>query len=157
MIMLLRKLVSDQHERWIYAASIVMAANSGGAWSPIGDVTTIMLWVKGNVTVSSLFTYVLIPSIVSIVIPLIFISCRLKGQLPAIQAEVAVDRTITSRERSAMFYLGVGGLIFVPIFKSLTHLPPFVGMLLVLGLLWVFTEIFYNKKMLEKAREHRLP
>lgn len=157
MIMLLRKLISDKHERWIYAASIVLAANSGGAWSPIGDVTTIMLWVKGNVTVSSLFTYVLLPSVVSVVIPLIFISYRLKGMLPAVQADVAVDNTITPRERSAMFYLGVGGLIFVPIFKSLTHLPPFVGMLLVLGILWVFTEIFYNKKMLDKVREHRLP
>ncbi|MCH5244859.1 MAG: sodium:proton antiporter NhaD [Muribaculaceae bacterium] len=157
MIMLLRKLVADKHERWIYAASIVLAANSGGAWSPIGDVTTIMLWVKGNVTVASLFKYVLLPSVVSVVVPLLFISYQLKGELPAIAEEKAIDTTITSRERSVMFYLGVGGLIFVPIFKSLTHLPPFVGMLLVLGLLWVFTEMFYNKKMLEKALEHRLP
>ena len=157
MIMLLRKLIADQHERWIFAGAIVLAANSGGAWSPIGDVTTIMLWVKGNVTVASLFKYVLLPSIVSVVIPLLFISRMLKGNLPEMKAEAVVDNTITASERSTMFYLGVGGLIFVPIFKSITHLPPFVGMLLVLSLLWVFTEIFYNKKMLEKAREHRLP
>lgn len=157
MIMLLRKLVDDPKTRWIYAGAIVIAANSGGAWSPIGDVTTIMLWVKGNVTSQALISFVLIPSIVSMVVPLLIVSAQLKGDLGQVQEQVTVDNTITPNERKTMFALGVGGLIFVPIFKTITHLPPFVGMLLVLGLLWVFTELFYNKKMLTKAKEHRLP
>lgn len=157
MIMLLRKLIANQEERWVYAASVVIAANTGGAWSPIGDVTTIMLWVKGNVTALHLIAYVLFPSIVACVLPLAIVSTGLKGELPAVPQTYTADRTISSREQSTMFYLGVGGLIFVPVFKSITHMPPFVGILLVLGLLWVFTEMFYNKKMLDKAKEHRLP
>ncbi len=157
MIMLLRKLIDDQKTRWIFAGAIVIAANSGGAWSPIGDVTTIMLWVKGNVTAQALICYVLIPSIISMVVPLLVISSQLKGELEPVQPQVTVDNTITASERKTMFALGVGGLIFVPVFKTITHLPPFVGMLFVLGALWVFTEIFYNKKMLKKAQEHRLP
>lgn len=157
MVMLLRKLIADQHERWVYAASVVIAANSGGAWSPIGDVTTIMLWVKGNVTAAALLEHVFIPSVLSMVVPLSIVSLSLKGELAAMPQTFTADNSITPRERSTMFYLGVCGLIFVPIFKSITHLPPFVGVLLVLGILWVFTEIFYNKKMLDKAREHRLP
>lgn len=157
MIMLLRKLIDDQKTRWLYAGAIVLAANSGGAWSPIGDVTTIMLWVKGNVSAQALICYVLLPSIVSMVVPLLFISRALKGELEPVKQEIAVDNTITDSERKTIFFLGVGGLILVPVFKTLTHLPPFVGMLLVLGLLWVFTEIYYNKKMLVKSKEHRLP
>lgn len=157
MIMLLRKLIEDKHERWLFAGSIVIAANTGGAWSPIGDVTTIMLWVKGNVTAQALIGYVLLPSIVAMVVPLLIVSAQLKGNLPPIQKQVEIDTTITRNERNLIFYLGVGGLIFVPVFKTITHLPPFVGMLLVLGLLWAFTEILYNKKMLAKAQEHRIP
>lgn len=157
MIMLLRKLVQDQHERWLYAASIVIAANSGGAWSPIGDVTTIMLWVKGNVTAVALIKYVLLPSIVSMVLPIFVVSLKLNGQLAPIAAAPEAVCQFAPRDRNRMFYLGVGGLIFVPIFKSITHLPPFIGMLFVLGALWVFTEIFYNQRMLEKAEEHRIP
>lgn len=157
MLMLLRKLVSDKHERWTYAGAIIIAANSGGAWSPIGDVTTIMLWVKGNVTAEALIGYVLLPSIVSMVVPLLFISSRLKGNLAPIEPYQEKDATITAGERNTMFFLGVAGLIFVPVFKTITHLPPFVGMLLVLGILWAFTEIFYNRKMIDRTREHRLP
>lgn len=157
MIMLLRKLISDQKERWMFAASIVIAANSGGAWSPIGDVTTIMLWVKGNVTAPALITYVLIPSIVSMVLPIFIVSRSLKGDLPALESGEDKFSYITQKERTTIFCLGVGGLIFVPVFKSITHLPPFIGMLFVLGLLWAFTEILYNGKTLEKAQEHRIP
>ncbi len=157
MVMLLRKLVADKQERWLYAASIVLAANSGGAWSPIGDVTTIMLWVKGNVTATSLLSHILLPSIVSMVVPLLIVSRQLTGELEPMAKVADVDDAITGRERCTMFWLGVGGLIAVPVFKSITHLPPFVGMLFVLGVLWTFTEIFYNAKMLEKAREHRIP
>ena len=157
MLMLLRKLITKQHERWLYAGMIIIAANSGGAWSPIGDITTIMLWVNGNITAPSLLSFVLVPSLVSMLIPLLVISKQLKGDLPPRDRVVEKNSFITQRQRATMFYLGVGGLIFVPIFKSITHLPPFVGMLFVLGLLWVFTEIFYNAKMLEQARELRLP
>ena len=157
MIMLLRKLISDQKERWIYAGAVVIAANSGGAWSPIGDVTTIMLWVKGNVTAASLITYVLVPSLVSMILPISIISLQLKGNLAHTEVIETKESFVTSRERSTIFFLGVGGLIFVPIFKSITHLPPFVGILLVLGILWIYMEMFYNRKHLERAQEHRLP
>lgn len=157
MLMLLRKLITQKEERWIYAGAIVIAANSGGAWSPIGDVTTIMLWVNGNITAPALLSYVLLPSLVSMVLPVWIVSRRLKGELPPRDVVVEKNAYITSRERSTMFYLGVGGLIFVPVFKTFSHLPPFVGMLFVLGALWVFTELFYNGKMLDQAKELRLP
>ncbi len=157
MILLLRKLVSDKNERWLYAGMIIIAANTGGAWSPIGDVTTIMLWVKGNVTAPALITYVLVPSIVAMVVPMMSIAGMLKGQLSPMSGESKAVSEISRRERHTIFALGVGGLIFVPVFKTITHLPPFVGILLVLALLWVFTEIFYNGKMIERSRQHRLP
>lgn len=150
MVMLLRKLVNDQHERWLYASMIIIAANAGGAWSPIGDITTIMLWVNNNVTTGALMSYVLIPSLLAIVVPLLFISHKLRGQLPAIEggSTTAKVANVTEKERGILFYLGVGGLIFVPVFKTLTHLPPFVGMLFVLGIIWIYTELMYNKKPL---------
>ncbi len=158
MIMLLRKLITSKKERWLYAAMIIIAANTGGAWSPIGDVTTIMLWVKGNVTAPALVSFVMLPSVVALLIPLLFVSRRLKGTLPEIkEKDVEGVNSITPREQKTIFYLGVGGLIFVPVFKTFTHMPPFVGILLVLGVLWTFTEIMYNGKMLERSREHRLP
>ncbi|MDE5553726.1 MAG: sodium:proton antiporter NhaD, partial [Muribaculaceae bacterium] len=157
MILLLRKLVSDKMERWLYAGMIIIAANTGGAWSPIGDVTTIMLWVKGNVTAPALICYVLLPSLAAMIVPMLSISKSLKGKLPPMAQESKAVSEISSRERKTIFYLGVGGLIFVPVFKTITHMPPFVGILLVLALLWVFTEVFYNGKMLDRSREHRLP
>lgn len=158
MVMLLRKLISDQKERWLYAGMVVIAANAGGAWSPIGDVTTIMLWVKGNVTSGALISFVLLPSIVAVILPLLIVSAKLKGSMSDdIASAIPNDGVVTPRERKLIFYLGVGGLLFVPVFKSITHLPPFVGILLVLGALWVFTELFYNRKGLSKDQEHRLP
>ena len=157
MIMLLRKLVNDQRERWIYASMVVIAANTGGAWSPIGDVTTIMLWVNGNVTTAALMTYVFLPSVIALIIPLVFATRKLNGELPEGNRIVTRSDFISPREKKTIFFLGVGGLIFVPIFKSITHLPPFIGILFVLSLLWIFTEIMYNHKMLEKAEEHRVP
>lgn len=157
MLMLLRKLITQKDERWLYGGMIIIAANSGGAWSPIGDVTTIMLWVSGNITAPTLLTYVLIPSLVSMIVPLFIVSRQLTGDLPPRDTVVEANSFITARQRATMFYLGVGGLLFVPVFKSITHLPPFVGMLFVLGALWVFTEIFYNSEMLEQAKQLRLP
>ena len=146
MIMILRKLVSDKNDRLIYAALVVISANSGGAFSPIGDVTTIMLWNKGVITAAGVITEVFIPSLVSMVIPAFILSLSLKGKLE-IQKDTTVVQdsdVLTEGQRKSIFFLGVGGLIFVPIFKTITHLPPFVGILLVLGVLWTVTEIFYT-------------
>jgi Na+/H+ antiporter NhaD/arsenite permease-like protein len=145
MIMILRKLVADKKDRIIYASLVIIAANSGGAFSPIGDVTTIMLWNKGVITAAGVISEIFIPSLVSMVIPAYILSLSLKGDLvPQKDTEVAEDSDVlTAGQRKAIFFLGVGGLIFVPIFKTITHLPPFVGILLVLGVLWTVTEIFY--------------
>lgn len=147
MIMILRKLVSDHKDRIIYAALVVVAANSGGAFSPIGDVTTIMLWNKGVITAGGVITEILVPSVVSMVIPAYILSFSLKGELalPEDKGGELGSSDFTGTQRKIVFFLGVGGLIFVPIFKSITHLPPFVGILLVLGLLWTVTEVFYSK------------
>lgn len=145
MIMILRKLVSERNDRIIYASLVVIAANSGGAFSPIGDVTTIMLWNKGVITAAGVILKLLIPSLVSMVIPAYLLSLSLKGELAFTGNMAQTVRTdeLTEMQRKIIFFLGVGGLMFVPIFKSITHLPPFVGILLVLGLLWTVTEWFY--------------
>lgn len=146
MIMILRKLVSDHKDRLIYAALVIVAANSGGAFSPIGDVTTIMLWNKGLLTAGGIIKEMLLPSLVSMVLPAWILSLQLKGELAA-KSPVAVQTEaslLTAMQRKTIFLLGVGGLIFVPIFKTITHLPPFVGILLVLGVLWTVTEVFYR-------------
>ena len=147
MIMILRKLVDDKKDRLIYAALVVIAANSGGAFSPIGDVTTIMLWNKGVITAAGVITEIFIPSLVSMVIPAVILSLSLKGNLVIQQETAMVEESdaLSPAQRKTIFFLGVGGLIFVPIFKTLTHLPPFVGILLVLGVLWTVTEVFYNR------------
>ena len=147
MIMILRKLVDDKKDRLIYAALVVIAANSGGAFSPIGDVTTIMLWNKGVITAAGVLTEIFIPSLVSMVIPAVILSLSLKGNLVIQQETAMVEESdaLSPAQRKTIFFLGVGGLIFVPIFKTLTHLPPFVGILLVLGVLWTVTEVFYNR------------
>ncbi len=153
MIMILRKLVSDKKDRVIYASLVIIAANSGGAFSPIGDVTTIMLWNKGVVTAAGVIMEIFIPSLVSMVIPAYILSLSLKGELAftADQAQTVAASDLTTSQRKAIFFLGVGGLIFVPIFKTITHLPPFVGILLVLGVLWTVTELFYaNLKVKEE-------
>ncbi|MBQ9356592.1 MAG: sodium:proton antiporter NhaD [Prevotella sp.] len=146
MIMVLRKLIQDRKERLIYASMVIIAANSGGAFSPIGDVTTIMLWIKGMVTTGGVLTELLLPSLVSMVIPAFLLSLSLKGKFDKAQnLQVADVSNFTKRQRQVVFYCGVGGLIFVPVFKTLTHLPPYMGILLVLGLLWTVTEIFNRK------------
>jgi Na+/H+ antiporter NhaD/arsenite permease-like protein len=157
MLTLLRKFVPDKKERWLYAGSIVIAANSGGAWSPIGDVTTILLWAKGNVTVEALIKFVLLPSIVSMVIPVAFIAKQLKGELPVPENTGYTNDDLTNKDRTLIFVMGVVGLLLVPVFKTITHLPPFIGILLVLGILWVFIECFYNGKVLVKAKQYRIP
>ena len=147
MIMILRKLVPDRNDRLIYASLIIISANSGGAFSPIGDVTTIMLWNKGLITAAGVIKEIFLPSVVSMVIPALILQTSLKGELATTDIKMKSDYQMldfNSRQRKVIFFLGVGGLMFVPVFKSITHLPPFVGILLVLGLLWTVTEIFYR-------------
>ena len=144
MIMVLRKLVQSRGDRMLYAALVIIAANSGGAFSPIGDVTTIMLWIKGVITTQGVLTEIFIPSLVSMVIPAAILSLQLNGKFDKEQnLQTTAVSQFTKAQRTIIFWLGVGGLVFVPIFKTLTHLPPFMGILLVLGILWTTTEIFH--------------
>lgn len=146
MIMVLRKLIKSQKERIIYASIVIIAANSGGAFSPIGDVTTIMLWIKGMITTAGVISEIFIPSLVSMVVPALILQIGLHGKLDPSQNIVEGTVTeFTQTQRRIIFLLGVGGLIFVPIFRYLTDLPPFMGILLILGALWTATEIFYRK------------
>ena len=157
MVMLLRKLISEQKERWIFGSMIVIAANSGGAWSPIGDITTIMLWVRGNVTTEGLLSNILLPSIVSMLVPLAIISTRLdKAVLPPVAISATGNDTVTKSDKNRFFIFGVVSLLLVPVFKSLTHLPPFIGVLFFLSLLWIYTEYYYNNKTVNKEREYRI-
>ena len=145
MIMVLRKLVQSREERLIYAGLIIISANSGGAFSPIGDVTTIMLWIKGVISTQGVLTEIFLPSLVSMIIPALILQYALKGKFDKDQnLKVTEVTTFTKAQRNAIFWLGVGGLVFVPVFKTLTHLPPFMGILLVLGVLWTVTEVFHR-------------
>lgn len=151
MVMMLRKLVSDTKDRWIYAGIIIIAANSGGAFSPIGDVTTIMLWVKGNLSTSGVIPALIVPSLISLIVPLLFASKKLSGELVSQNSrETSVEKGmqdyITKNERLIIFVMGISCLLFVPIFKTITHLPPFIGVLFGLSLMWIYTEIMYMKK-----------
>jgi len=147
MIMILRKLISDKQDRMIYAALVIIAANSGGAFSPIGDVTTIMLWNAGMITAVGVISEIFVPSVISMLIPAFILQYMLKGELSQptnSETETSETGEFGSTERKIVFIVGVGGLCCVPIFKSITHLPPFVGIMLVLGLLWSITELFYR-------------
>ena len=144
MIMVLRKLVQSRGDRLIYAALVVISANSGGAFSPIGDVTTIMLWIKGVITTQGVITEIFVPSLVSMLVPAFILQYQLKGKFDkSLNLPKADVSRFTQGQRNVIFWLGVGGLCFVPVFKTLTHLPPFMGILLVLGELWTVTEIFH--------------
>ena len=149
MVMLIRKLIGNYKERWIFGSIIVIAANSGGAWSPIGDVTTIMLWMKGNVSSAKLIESLLLPCLVSLVIPLVIASRWLKGSLPETDPADAGSSQpdyISDGESRAILFLGCALLVAVPVFKSVTHLPPYMGMVTALGIMWVFTELMYRRK-----------
>jgi Na+/H+ antiporter NhaD/arsenite permease-like protein len=148
MVALLRKLVGDKKERWFYAGMVIIAANSGGAFSPIGDVTTIMLWIGGHVTTVNIILKTFIPSVLSMVIPLALLSLTMKGEIlkTAEKLNNARQDPTTPFERNLVFYLGIGSLLFVPVFKTITHLPPYIGILLGLSVLWIVTEIIHKSK-----------
>ncbi len=145
MVSLVRKLISDREQRLFFAGMIVVAANAGGAWSPIGDVTTTMLWIGGQISVVPIITKLFLPSLVCLLVPLLLISRKLKGnvQVPEKEAE---NLSSTDFERKAVFFLGVGTLVFVPIFKTITHLPPFMAILFGLGVMWIVTELIHKDK-----------
>jgi len=155
MIALLRRLMARQEDRWFMASLIVLAANAGGAWSPIGDVTTIMLWIGGQVTTVNIILKVLLPSLVTLVVPLLIITFfypKLSAERPKYSS--TEDREFTTKkERTIMLILGVGALLFVPVFKTFTHLPPYMGMLFGLGVLWVVTELMHKDKPKEDRRK----
>ncbi|MDO5664303.1 MAG: sodium:proton antiporter NhaD [Bacteroidia bacterium] len=152
MIMLTRRIVSEPRERWLFGSLIVIAANSGGAWSPIGDVTTIMLWVKGNIS-ANIIPQLFFPSLVSMVAPVFIAQFLLKGNIKEAESVQTEEREnselllhMRKKDRLGILIFGVSILVLSPVFKAITHLPPFIGLLLGVSLLWIYTEILYNRK-----------
>lgn len=154
MISFLKKLIEEKETRWLYAGVVVIAANAGGAWSPIGDVTTTMLWIKGHLPRSTEIIFsLIIPSMVCLIVPLLFLSLKLKGELKPVQVRSITDyctTTCSNFERNLIFGLSLTGMLFVPIFKTITDLPPFMGMLLALGIIWMTTEFIHRNKTMEE-------
>lgn len=158
MISVLRKLIPDQKERWFFAGMVVIAANAGGAWSPIGDVTTTMLWIGGQITSTGIMMQLFLPSLVCLLLPLCFLSFRLTGDICEATSHHAAPANDNARdpvsafERKLVFALGIGALLFVPVFKAITHLPPYMGVLFGLSVLWIVTEILHGSKNTEQKR-----
>jgi len=151
MISILNKLIEEKKTKWMLLGLVIISSNAGGAWSPIGDVTTTMLWIGGQITPLNIVKQVFFASLVSMVIPTLIISYMIKGQI-ALKPTPA-DQVNTSSnlfERNLIFIVGIGALLFVPIFKTITHLPPYMGMLLCLGIIWVVTELLHKKKPAEE-------
>lgn len=161
MIMLLRRIIKNYKMRWVYGGIIIIAANSGGAWSPIGDVTTIMLWVKDKVDTIPLVTSLLIPSLISTLVPVILLQRKLKGKLPEYhnddKSENVHKSILSEKERLWLLLIGVAALLFVPVFKSITHLPPYIGVLIGLSIVWIYTEILFSQKIdVNEDLKHRV-
>ncbi len=153
MTALLRKLMKEKEDIWLFAGVVIITANAGGAWSPIGDVTTIMLWIDGQITSLNIISKLIIPSLVCMAVPLGILSIMLKGNVERsvdLQEDVREHHQLsdptTQTERKVVFFLGIGGLLFVPVFKVITHLPPVIGMTFSLGVLWVVTELIHHSK-----------
>lgn len=155
MVSLLRKLISDKETRWFYVGFVIIAANAGGAWSPIGDVTTTMLWIKKQIPdVPSIIQHVFFPSIATVVVPLLYLTFRMKGNV--VRPEKIENNngsiTISKKDRNIVFLMGIAGLLFVPVFKTITHLPPFMGMMFSLGVLWITTEVLHGRKLMSQKK-----
>lgn len=146
MVSLLRTLIKDKNDRWFFLGIVIIAANAGGAWSPIGDVTTTMLWIGGQITSHNVILNLFLPGLACLVIPLLVVSFQLKGNIEARVQAVSSNKSINKLNRNIIFFTGIGVLLFIPVFKSITHLPPFMGMLLGLGILWVVSEIIHKDK-----------
>jgi Na+/H+ antiporter NhaD/arsenite permease-like protein len=155
MVSLLRKLIHNKEQRLFFVGMIVIAANAGGAWSPIGDVTTTMLWIGGQITANNIIKTLLIPSMVCLLVPLIVVSFRMKGEVERAPYDTESALQIEEVKGSRlMFILGLGGLLFVPIFKSVTHLPPYMGMLLALAVVWIASELLHVDKTEEEKKPY---
>jgi Na+/H+ antiporter NhaD/arsenite permease-like protein len=152
MTSLCTKLLSNKEDRLWFAGMIVIAANAGGAWSPLGDVTTTMLWIGGQITAINIIKTLIVPSIAACTIPALIVAFRFKGK--QFQAPPVVESSLKDkRDGRIILFSGIGFLIFVPVFKTITHLPPFMGMLLALGLMWVITTLLHRKKEAEYAEK----
>jgi NhaD family Na+/H+ antiporter len=150
MVSLLRKLVNDPLDRRFFAGIVIIAANAGGAWSPLGDVTTTMLWIGGQITPINIILELFIPSLISLLIPLLYLSFKLKGNLE----RPAKTKRKHEKHSSIMLFAGIGGFIMVPVFKQATHLPPYMGILLALGLVWLVSEIIHSGKDEEERKPY---
>ena len=148
MVTLMWKIIGGKNTRWFFASMIVIAANSGGAWSPIGDVTTLMLWIGGQVSAVNIIMQLFVPSLISMLVPLIIVSLSLKGDTvpPSSSERIKSLVPTTDSERWLILLTGIGGSLYVPVFKYVTHLPPYMGVLLVVGVMWIMTEIIHRKK-----------
>jgi Na+/H+ antiporter NhaD/arsenite permease-like protein len=153
MAALLRKLVADRNDLWTYAGVVIIAANAGGAWSPIGDVTTIMLWIDGQVTTWNIILKLIVPSLVCLVLPLLWIGLSMKGNFTRreVQEDPNVAR-VSKREQYTVFFLGLATLLGVPLFKAATHLPPFMGIMFGLAILWAYTEFIHTRSMEDRGQ-----
>ncbi|MEK6687935.1 MAG: sodium:proton antiporter NhaD [Gemmatimonadota bacterium] len=153
MVTLLKRLLKDRKQRLFFAGIVVIAANAGGAWSPIGDVTTTMLWIGGQITTGNIMKGVWIASTLNLLVPLLFASFMIKGNVvPPDQVTNGVAST-SQFERNLMFFMGMGSLMFVPIFKATTHLPPYLGILFALGMLWMVGNLLHRNKPADE-KEH---
>ena len=148
MVSLIRKLISEKKQRLFFAGLIIIAANAGGAWSPIGDVTTTMLWIGGQITTVKLVINLILPSVACLLVPLLIVSLRLKGHVtrPNVENTSVKNVTLPIQQQKIVFFSGMLILVLVPVFKTVTHLPPYMGILVGLGVLWVITEIMHGKK-----------
>jgi Na+/H+ antiporter NhaD/arsenite permease-like protein len=147
MVALVRKLIFNKEERLFFVGLIIIAANAGGAWSPIGDVTTTMLWIGGQITSIHLMSKLFFPSLVSLLVPLAIISLKMEGHIKSSVKEASKNGIhLSTFEKNLVLFVGLLGLVFVPIFKTLTHLPPFMGILFSLGVLWLVTERIQKNK-----------
>lgn len=158
MVALLRKIIGDKKDRWFYASMVIIAANSGGAWSPIGDVTTIMLWIAGKVSTINIIEMTFLASLVSLVVPLIVLSFVMKGEIqrPVLTDEDFREQSVPQWQKNLFLILGVACLLFVPVFKTLTHLPPYLGMLGGLSIMWITSEIVHWKNTPEEKSKYSI-
>lgn len=154
MVSVVRKLLADKMDRMFFVGMIVIAANAGGAWSPIGDVTTTMLWIAGNITSGNIIVSLFVPSLVCLLVPLTVVSFTIKGKAKRPTDDGNVTKGLDlGFERHLVFFGGVFLLIMVPVFKTVTHLPPYMGILLALGILWVITEFIHKEKEDQKKQQ----
>ncbi|MEO8068036.1 MAG: sodium:proton antiporter NhaD [Flavobacteriales bacterium] len=155
MAALLRRLVGKKEDLWTLGGVVIIAANAGGAWSPIGDVTTIMLWIGGQVTTWNIIAQLFVPSVVCLVLPLLWLSMRMRGSIERPAAEETEQGVVTKRQQYTVFAMGVITLLGVPLFKAYTHLPPFMGIMFGLAILWMYTEYVHTRSM-EEAGQYQV-